>query len=307
MERGAMSRERIDHETMAAFLDGKLAGAERERVLQVIAAHPEEYEVFADAARAAAELRGGDVVPIESRQRSGGWKVAIPLVAAAGLAAVLLTRDGGTPLPGDLAGSLSVVPAPGAGSLSAALGPSWDQPGWTVMRGSAPDVAEAARAFRLGVRATDVEIAVRAGDPTALSIVGGELIELVGAVDAGAASAAQYRAIVTAGPGASESERKDAAEALRSLLGKSVWFDVGAWVEAARVAAMAGHRGGFRSIAASVGGVSARVEREQGPLRDEVLARLQSLQMLVDSEAPLDANRQNILGALNQIIVAVGR
>src|SRR5687768_3876572 len=110
MERGAMSRERIDHETMAAFLDGRLAGAERERVLRVIAAHPEEYEVFADAARVAAEPHRREVVPLESRWRRMDRRlIAIPLLAAAGLAGILLARGRAVPGPVELAGPLTVV------------------------------------------------------------------------------------------------------------------------------------------------------------------------------------------------------
>ena len=50
-----MSDERIDPEMLAEFLEGRLAPAERERVLQALAESPEAYADFIEAA-----LRYGD-------------------------------------------------------------------------------------------------------------------------------------------------------------------------------------------------------------------------------------------------------
>jgi hypothetical protein len=305
-----MSREHIEHETLAAFLDGKLDPAERERVLRIVAENPEEYEVFADAARVAAELRSGAVVPIESRRRSGRWKVAIPMLAAAGLAAVVLVPrllDGGPLSPVELAGRITVVSEPGAGSLAAKLGATWDQPGWSVMRGNAIEVPDPARAFRLGVRATDVEIALRANDSTALGVVGAELVDLLSGVDAGAASAVQYRRIVEAGSSAAESDRKEAARSLRALLGESVWFDLGAWTEAARVAALAGNWEELRPLGESLPRIMDRMTGDTTRVRNTVYPRLEALNLMLDTAAPIEQGRLSILESLSQVIVAAGR
>jgi hypothetical protein len=304
-----MSGERIEHETLAAFLDGKLKPAERERVLRILAENPEQYEVFADAARVAAELRGDAVVPIESRRRpEKRWLVAVPVLAAAGLAAVVLAPrllDGGALSPVELAGRLTVVSTPGAGSLAAKLGASWDQPGWSVMRGSGVEAAEPARAFRLGARATDVEIAIRAEDSTALGVVGTELVDLLSRVDAGAASAAQYRRIVAVGASVAASDREAAARSLRALMGESVWFDLGAWTEAARVAAMAGNDADLRSVGESLPAIMNQMAEDSTQRRDAVYPHLVALNRLIEG-APLEQNRQNILELLTQVVVAAG-
>lgn len=304
-----MTREHIEHETLAAFLDGRLEPAERERVLRILAENPEEYEVFADAARVAAEMRGPAVVPIESRQRNANrWRVVVPVLVAAGLAAVAiaprLLREGALS-PAELASRLTVVSQPGAGSLAAKLGASWDQPGWSVMRGNAVEVTDSARAFRLGARATDVEIAIRAEDSTALGAVGEELVDLLGGVDAGAASAAQFRRIVEFGASASESDRTEAARSLRALMGQSVWFDLGAWTEAARVAALAGNEGDLRSLADPLRGIIDRMTEDVTQVRNAVYPRLEALK--IELAAPSEQNRQDILQLLTHVIVAAGR
>jgi hypothetical protein len=306
-----MSREQIEHETLAAFLDGKLDPAERKRVLRILAEYPEEYEVFADAARVAAELRGGSAVPIESRRRRGNrWLVTVPVLVAAGLAAVILAPrllGGGALSPVELAERLTVVLEPGAGSLAAKLGATWDQPGWSVMRGSGAEVVEPARAFRLGARATDVEVAIRAGDSTALGVVGAELVDLLSGVDAGAASAAQYRRILDAGASAGESDRKEAAELLQALMGESVWFDLGAWTEAARVAALARNSGDLRSLAGYLPGIMDRMTGDSTQMRSPVYPQLELLKLALEAGAPVEQNRHNILDLLSQVIVAAGR
>jgi len=306
-----MSGERVEPETLAAFLDGNLNPAERERVLKILAESPEEHEVFVDAARAASALGDRSVVPIETaRRRTNHWLVAIPAFIAAGIAAVVVVprlEGGGRFTPMELASQLSVVSAPGAGSLAARLGDNWDQPGWSVMRGANADVAESARAFRVGARATDVEIAIRAEDSTALQLVGTELIELVSGVDAGAASVAQYRRILATGISASESDRRAAAAALRSLMRNAVWFDLGAWIEAARVAAVAGNVGYLRSTAGSLTQLTDAVESDTSPLRDEVSGLLRSLDPVLRLAGPLTTTRQQSIDLLTKVIVTVGR
>jgi ferric-dicitrate binding protein FerR (iron transport regulator) len=94
-----MSAERIDAETLAAFLDGKLEPAERERVLRILAEQPEEYEVFVDAAHIAARLeRSTRTGGAEARRVSGATrrypraKWTVPLAIAASVAAIALIR-----------------------------------------------------------------------------------------------------------------------------------------------------------------------------------------------------------------------
>src|SRR5687768_8019818 len=197
-----MNPERIDAETLAAFLDGKLEASERARVLRILAENPEASEAFADAAHAVAALNtdaegrsDAAVVPIARAVRRRGWLVAIPALIAAGIAAVVvLPRLGDNDLaPAALAARLTTVPGPGDGSLAGRFGAEWDQPGWSVTRGEGSEVPAPSRAFRLGARATDVEIALRAQDTTALRLVAADLVRLVSGVDGGNAAAAQYQ------------------------------------------------------------------------------------------------------------------
>ena len=235
-----MSRERIDHETMAAFLDGKLAGAERERVLQAIAAHPEEYEVFADAARAAAELRGGDVLPIESRRRSGSWKVAVPLLVAAGLGALAV-------------GALTFLKpnqntTPSFLALASELGTpddsGWSVPPWSSRRGEAMSLSDRSAAFRIGARLVDLEVSARNTSPEVSRQIALDLAELSSSLLAGSAVAGGFERIAADSTRDADLRAETAAAVVR-LLEDSPWLRGGAWLEAGRVATMTRNLGFF--------------------------------------------------------------
>ncbi|MGH2349309.1 MAG: hypothetical protein ACRDFT_07595 [bacterium] len=239
-----MTVERIEPETLAAFLEGRLEPGERDRVLRIIAEHPEAYEVFADAAAAVADMadeRRG-IAPIAARRGRPRWRWMIPAAAAAGLAAIALWPRGERPLPLALASRLRIVEVPGDGSLAARLGAEWDQPGWSVTRGEGTSLLESDRVFRLGARATDVELAIRARDSSAVVSLGEETARLLAGVEGGAAAAGLYRALTASGVRTSLADRYQAVEAIRALTNGSPWFDLGAWVEAARVALAAGQR-----------------------------------------------------------------
>ncbi|NOT06772.1 MAG: hypothetical protein HOP28_01065 [Gemmatimonadales bacterium] len=301
-----MSEDRIDPETLAAFLDGRLSPAERARVLKIVAEDPEGYDLLADATRLKAELEtdaGRTMRPMVGKRATGWrwWLVALPAAIAAGLAAVALwPKTDGEFSPVELAARVRVVGAAGEGSLAARLGPTWDQPGWSVSRGEGEDVIEPARAFRLGVRATDVEIALGAGDTVALRPVAAELAELAAGVDGGAAAAALYRGIVARGPSTPLAERAEAAAAVRSLMADSPWFDLGAWTEAARVALAAGEDGFVRRSGREVRRLIERlVARRDGEAVAALLRELE--QARANDQLAVLQNR------LDRIIVAAAR
>jgi hypothetical protein len=300
-----MNDERIDAETLAAFLDGRLDPADRSRVLRVLAAHPEEYEGFSDAAHVTAALADSSVVPISAgRRKRGRWVVAIPALIAAGIAAVVvlprLGRGGGLS-PQELAGHLSLGP----GSLSTRLGADWDQPGWTVTRGGGAELPEPARAFRLGTRATDVEIALLAEDTLALQQAGAELVELASGIDGGAGSAAQYRRLVAQGLSAGDADRRDAVQDLRALTGGSPWFDLGAWAEAVRVGAASADltflTRSRRPLDALIKRIEARPSTEGAP----VLELLRELRTMLESARETDLER--IEERVSRVMATTGR
>jgi hypothetical protein len=283
-----MSAERIDAETLAAFLDGKLEPAERERVLRILAEQPEEYEVFVDAAHIAARLeRSTRTGGAEARRVSGATrrypraKWTVPLAIAASVAAIALipglTSDDET-LPIELARHLAVVSSPGPGSLAARLGSDWDQPGWSVTRGGGAGVPEQALAFRLGARATDVEIALNAADTTALRLVGENLLELVSGIDGGAGAAAQYRQLLSQGTLTSAEARRSAAAGARGLTADSPWFDLGAWSESARIAAAAGQIGYVTGQMMTLDSLLARIADRSDSAAPGVVQILRELQ-----------------------------
>jgi hypothetical protein len=294
-----MSAERIEPEILAAFLEGRLAPAERADVLRIMSEHPEQYEVFADAAHLARMLGHGGVRPIRR------WYVAIPALIAAGLAAVVLIpklADGDSLSPADLARRLDVVTVPGSGSLAMRLGDNWDQPGWSVTRGAEASLVPPAQAFRMGARATDVEIAIRAQDTAALLLVGAELIQLAEAVDAGAAAAAMYRQVIEAGVRGPSADRVEAAKALEALLGGSPWFDLGAWAEAARVAVAAGRLAFVQDRRPALRQLISRLRERPAEESAEVVRRLESLERALGQADP-----EAVKELLNRVIVAAGR
>jgi hypothetical protein len=294
-----MSAERIAPEILAAFLEGKLGPTDRAEVLRIISEHPEEYEVFADAAYLTRKLGGGTVKPIRR------WQVVIPALIAAGLAAVVLIpklADGDSLSPAYLARQLEVVTVPGSGSLAMRLGDNWDQPGWSVARGAEASLVAPAQAFRMGARATDVEIAIRAQDTAALRLVGADLIQLAGAVDAGAAAATMYRQVIDAGANGPSRDRVEAAEALEALLGGSPWFALGAWAEAVRVAVAAGRLTFVQDRRPVLKRLISRLRERPAEESAGVVGQLESLELALRQPDP-----EAVKELLNRVIAAAGR
>lgn len=292
-----MTHEPVDPEVVAALLDGTLPAAERDEALERLARSPGDFEAFAEAARILRDLEGEeeegeadaapprpaapDPTPLPlskpAHRRFSGPKLWLPI--AAGLAgALLLPRllrnpDQGVPL--GLLDGAALVASPGDGSLEAALGPEWDQPGWSVRRGGEVSLAEQRRAFRIGVRLADLEAALDAADGQGVARVAPEFLSLVGQIRASGAVVAQYediraQAVRAGSPGRLDTERERAAAGLGSLLSDSPWFEVGVWAGQARLATLSKHWEFFDDRAArALRGLTERVARnqgEQGPL-----------------------------------------
>lgn len=304
-----MGSERIDPETLAALLDGRLEGAERERVLRSIAENPDDYQTFADAAYVTAELdrKAATATPIlRVRPRPRWLMVAAPAAIAAGLTALAVGVFRGREFsPTDLVRSLQVVTTPGNRSLAMRLGENWDQPGWSVTRGERPDVIEPAQAFRLGARATDVEIAVRAQDTTALRLVAADLIQLASGIDGGGPAAVMYQQVIDQGVLHESSARKDASNALSALMGDSPWFELGVWAEAARIASSAGQVGFLRDNARTLDRLIERLRALPSVEVPELMNALESLLEDLRSDALLEAGF--VSQRLRQVMALAGR
>jgi hypothetical protein len=297
-----MKPERIDAETLAAFLDGTLPEAERRRVVEQLAADPEEYEVFADAHRAA--LAVGDWNrPTAPRHRGTHipWRLVLPLAAAAGVAlAAYIALRPGSPAPLVLAQAVSSgFPRPAR--LSDRLGPDWDQTGWSVVRGSTSQLPSSALEFRLGVRAMDVEIASAAGDSVAAALAGAEVLDLLSGEPGSGAVAGLYRRLLSLPAPAPREEREVALVSLLDLIGEPLWLELGATIEAARIAALARD---WARLAR--GGI---IHRSVRSLSGDALTSIPSLTdaLILLDDGIDDLKRTRFLAALRTIAVQAGQ
>jgi hypothetical protein len=276
-----LNHERLDEETLAAFLDGTLPAAERASVLNTLANDPEAYAGFLDAASIAAAANA-DVAPGVMRVKSPRpWRrsmmLAGPVLAAAGIAAVIFVARG--PRAGDtidLMLGAQLASASGAGTVDASLGGDWDRPGWSVVRGGEASTASAGTAARVGARVAQLEYAASAADSVAWQRVAATLADLVTSIEGGGPAAQQLR--VVAIPVARD--RTMLARQLRELSGTPSAFDVGAWLETARLAAASGREDYFRAdgdARAALRRVREAVERDH-PTWSGVISQLKAIE-----------------------------
>jgi len=296
-----VSEERIDPETLAAFLEGALPAAERGRVMRIIAESPEAYSQFIEAAAVQRELAGNasPAVPAETSisrsigdrpsvtRRRRAWYVAPFLVAAGITGLVVVRRIGNETTPGSIAFVQDTrLVRPGAGGVATRLGESWDQPAWSVVRGGSTNLGDRARAFRAGVRYAELEVAAQAADSGAMTHLSESLAQTAGTIDAGAPLAAQFRELARSRTVAERAARARAAEQLRALSHASAWFDAGAWIETARLAIAANQ---LVLLAPSGNGI-AELKRIVAVLESSPGQRAESLPV-VDALRPLLSGR----------------
>ncbi len=236
-----MSAPRLDPETLASYLDGRLTPAERERVLEILAESPADYEAMLATAEVMRQVGRDLVVSLpEPRSRfNRRWLLVASATVLVTIIASMVSRrvyraDAGPPRL--LAAALDLAPGMGPGSLARRLGPDWVEPAWPVTRGGSPTLPDRATSFRVGARLVDLEVAIHAEDPAPLGRLDEDLARLAGQVSGGGAVAFRFGALRNAQRDPADPERIRAAAAARSLVGASPWFDVGAWVEAARLA-----------------------------------------------------------------------
>jgi hypothetical protein len=273
---------RLDDQTLAAFLDDALPPAERERVLSVMAADPEAYADLLEAAQVIDALNRPVAIDDAQRAKRRWWPrpllVAVPLLAAAGLAGVLLLNDTGatSDVVALMQGARLAVNG-GTGSVSAALGEDWDQPGWSVMRGSGASGSSPGAAARIGARMAQLEYAASAGDQAAYARISAIVVALLSAVEGAGPIAARLPTL----PMAAADERGTLARQLRSITGAETAFDVGVWLETARLADASGHSAFLSDSGAAVSRLrSITSELERAPPEGDwttILAQLQAI------------------------------
>ncbi len=240
--------ECLDLEDLAAFADGLLTGMEREHAVKHLADCERCYEVFAEVVQIQEEEgrqdeeedRPGDgtdsgerlaEVVVHPRSKSWSWSIAGGAVAAAvvALVAIPLLRDGRHP-------------APPVG---------WDENGWLTFRGGSI-LSPEARAFQLGVRTIDLEIALEAGRTTPAKDHSDWLAWLAGGLEHpnGAPELLRdlsARLLAGEAPASLVRQAKKAAGLLEDVASPPLYYELGRWVEEGREAALVGDHRYFTS------------------------------------------------------------
>jgi hypothetical protein len=250
----------IDPERLGALLDGRVKGRERDELLARLAASDEGLEAFADALAVHDELRDEDaraaeaaddprVVPFRRPVRRAAWGRGPRLALAAALAAAALgiatwgldRGRGGADDPGRYAALLG---APG-------LPAGWEASPWTAARAAGETLDPRARAVRVGARITDLEAAAAAGDPAGARQAAAEVGALLGDLPAAGPAASVYDEIGRrAGePAAALAPLREQGRRTAAALAGEEGVALGAWAEAARLAAARRDQRFFRAHA----------------------------------------------------------
>lgn len=269
-----MTRPHMDRNQLAALLDARLAEREREDALAHLSASDEDAEVFADAAAALRDLEAEDgivvvdetadeepprvteaepahdakVLPLRPPSTRRAWRrpparwVALAAVLVAALL-VLPSRFGGPGSSGDYAALLQ--------NRQAGLPAGWiDEPApWGGTRGANDPMIDNARAARLGALHVDLELAIAARQAEATSTRSQQIAFILDDVSTGGTVSPTYREIARRAGEPSESLAGLLADGRKSvaMFVDADYFALGAWAEAARIAARQGDAAFFRA------------------------------------------------------------
>ena len=307
------TNDRIGDDALAAFIDGTLSADERASVMHSLAADPERYAEFLDAARIADEARtdnapagaltSASAIP-RAKPHLSSWRraafLAAPILAAASLVLIVSRARNPTSADGfELLVSARLASVEGAGSVERALGAAWDETGWSVARGDHTGLAGTGAAARAGARVAQFELAAAAHDSIATRRAATRLDAALSAIDGAGPIALR----LNSGSALSADTRVTLARQIRSLSGSPVSFDFGIWLMAARVRATmndgAFFAAGSRGMSA-LGSLSAALRREPDAAQwNDALAHTQT----ITSRAPsaLTEIRSQIDSALSAI------
>ncbi|HEX2093138.1 MAG TPA: hypothetical protein VHG28_12075 [Longimicrobiaceae bacterium] len=247
-----MNDPTTEAERLAALLDGRLDAKQRAEVLERLTASEEAFEAYVDAVAVMRELESDDtpgVIPLHAttprpwwRRPGAHWLALAALVAGAALAPWMWSRVR-TVDPGDPNRFVESLEERGG-----RLPGEWDGRPWGTTRGGEDAVSDPARAVRLGARLVDLDLAVRTRDRRTTEIAA-DVAALLEGVPGARFVADEYREL---GERAGEPP-----EPLLTVLERG-WddvggmvdrdrFEMGAWVEAGRIAAARRDAGFFRS------------------------------------------------------------
>lgn len=243
--------EPADVEMIAAFLDRRLSERERLEFMERLDRDPALYEVFVETVRYRESGAGGGARVIEhpAAGRLGTWKLPVSVAALLALAVALplLLRDGGR-----LGGAGLVRALVEGGRLDASLEPGWTEHGWSRTRGLTHFESEIDSAFRVGVHAVDLEVALRLGRIDEARQLLGQIDQALGGIDLSdplRVSYAEIRKQLEAGAPLEQALALAATADSNSseLLDLGYGYAFGKWAEAGKLAARSGNQELLRS------------------------------------------------------------
>jgi hypothetical protein len=248
--------EPIDLDLIAAFIDGRLGPADRERAMKLLATSEAAFDVFVDATHARAEI-GDSVIPIERarrwRGRRAAWWVLAPAAAAAVLLVMVVPKNAGRPERNAAASATALVGVLGDADLRVATSGGWQERGWSITRGASSSLADSANAYRLGVRLFDLRVAIITDDRQSVDRLVGEMLDRISAVEFSQFVASRYANLRRPGMQREQllAEATRADSALGALLAAkpddAFWLNFGEWSGAAELAAGARSHAFFQS------------------------------------------------------------
>lgn len=287
----------IPDERLAALLDGRLDERERAELLARLAQSDDDYEVLADTAAVLGDLESAgverprmpetaaraepgeaerpgerNVIPLRPRPARGWhgsgarWGALAAVLAAVALAAVLWSRLGSTD-PGDPARLAALLHA---GDARLQEGWTDDHP-WRRTRGPGDALTDQARAARLGALLVDLELAVATRDTPLVAPLAERIAALLEDLSAGSAEA-MYHEISRRSAESPERLKpllEQGREDVADLAGED-FVGLGAWVEAARLAAAVPDEGFFRTRETRAALERAVALLAPGPARDSL-------------------------------------
>lgn len=228
---------------LSATDDGEAAAASG-----VIAGEETAREGTGTASLGADGEGGTTVTPLRPAERArrrpvppARWLALAAVLAAVALVPVLWSRRGATE-PGDPGRLAALLEGREAG-----LPAGWiDTRPWGATRGPGDPLTPEARAVRLGVLLMDLELAARARQGDAVRLLAAQILVLLEEVPASGPTADGYRAIRDVGT-ASPAELEEGREGVAGLVVAEDLLRLGAWAEAARLAAARRDAAFFRS------------------------------------------------------------
>jgi hypothetical protein len=240
----------IDPERIAALIDGRLNAADRTALLAELEASPEAFEIYNDAVAALREgvtetAPGIPAGASPSRRMPRWFRTYAPVTALAAALAIavalpLMRRAGRSGLEEPRALAALVEPTGDATTI-------WQRTPWNESRGSAEALSARARGVRIGAFIVDLEVLARARDTSATRIAL-QIASLLDAIPAGAVAASAYRSLASQGMGSASAEALGSAASFAEQVAGVSAVRVGAWIEAARMAAAQRNASFFQSM-----------------------------------------------------------